>query len=222
MSSSTNSPKFDLIVNLPDSLLPTFNRVASFAATHIAADKAQFQATGTPAAPEQVSSAGAIHFIWTDFRNSITTRPGTDIAFDRVQSTTIHAESNSPDVFATKVTDFIADSFPGVVRAQLTQHVRNAFVGPASYASLGALTTTASHDVDKGLDKTGWEYRLICTYPNADLPDHFYSLVTTVKYTDEVQKKSGYLGIGGSVKHSYSVDIIAMQVAIEKGFVGDV
>ena len=39
----------------------------------------------------------------------------------------------------------------------------------------------ASYDEAGGLDKTGWEHRLICAYPNGDLPDHFYSLVTTVK-----------------------------------------
>ena len=41
------------------------------------------------------------------------------------------------------------------------------------------------------------------------------------RYTDEAQKKSGVLGMGGSVKHSYSVDVIAMQVAVEKGFAGE-
>ena len=29
------------------------------------------------------------------------------------------------------------------------------------------------------------------------------------------------LGMGGSTKHSYSADIIAMQVVVQKGFVGE-
>ncbi|PIL27509.1 transporter [Ganoderma sinense ZZ0214-1] len=228
---NTKPPKFDLIVDLPESLLPTFHRVATFAAAHIAADKTpQVTATRAATASEQVTTTdnaaakkpAAVHFIWTDFRNSITTRPGTDIAFDRVQSTTIHAEENTPAVLTAKVTEFVGDSFSAIPREKLAEHIGRAFADPFKDASKGVLTTMASHDQAKGLDKTGWEYRLICAYPNADLPDHFYSLVTTVKYTDEAQKKSGILGMGGSVKHSYSVDIIAMQVAVEKGFVGDV
>ncbi|KAI1798201.1 hypothetical protein LXA43DRAFT_979223 [Ganoderma leucocontextum] len=215
---STKSPKFDLIVDLPESLLPTFTRVATFAATHIAADNKQVADTH---ATDARTPAG-VHFTWSDFRNSITSRPGTDVAFDRVQSTTIHAEDNSPAVLAAKVTDFIADSFSAVARAKLTEHIRRAFADPSKDEDKGVLTSMQSHDEDKGSDTTGWEYRLICAYPNADLPDHFYSLVTTVNYTDEAQKKSGYLGIGGSIKHSYSVDVIAMQVAVEKGFGGEV
>ena len=41
------------------------------------------------------------------------------------------------------------------------------------------------------------------------------------RYTDEAVKKSGMLGMGGSTKHSYSADVIAMQVAVEKGFAGE-
>nr|VWO94888.1 N/A [Ganoderma boninense] len=219
-ASSAKPPKFDLIVDLPERLLPSFNNVATFAATHIAADQTPVQATSTPA-PGQVAPAAPVHFIWNDFRDSITTRPGTDIAFDRVQSTTIHAEDNTPAVLAAKVTEFVGNSFSAVPREELAKHVGRAFSDPAKDISKGVLTKMASHDQAKGLDKTGWEYRLICAYPNADLPDHFYSLVTTIKYTDEAQKKSGVLGMGGSVKHSYSVDVIAMQVAVEKGFVGD-
>ncbi len=142
--------------------------MATFAVTHIAAE------TST-------RTSAAVHFIWSDFRNSITTRPGTDIAFDRVQSTTIHTEDNSPAVLAAKVTDFIADSFSAAAREKLAEHIRRAFTDPSKDASKGVLTTMASHDEDKGSDKTGWEYRLICAYPNANLPDHFYSLVTTIK-----------------------------------------
>ncbi len=42
------------------------------------------------------------------------------------------------------------------------------------------------------------------------------------RYTDEAIKKSGCLGIGGSIKHSYSADVVAMQVVVEKGFTEEV
>lgn len=164
---------FDLIVDLPQSLLPTFNGVAAFAATHItAASSLQVASTQAPA---------GVHFVWTDFRHSIATRPGTDIVFDRVQSTTIHSEDNSPAVLAAKVTEFIGDSFSAITRDKLAEHIRPAFADPSKDVSKGVLTTVASHDEDRGLDKTGWEYRLICAYPNADLSDRFYSLVITIR-----------------------------------------
>ncbi|KAM5534738.1 hypothetical protein V8D89_011602 [Ganoderma adspersum] len=215
-SVSAKPPKFDLIVDLPESLLPTFTNVAAFADTHV-----KKQPVGTQVANPGKPATG--QFIWSDFRTAITTRPGTDIAFDRVQSTTIRAaEDESAAALAAKVTAFIADSFPAVAREQLAERVELAFSKPSEDESKGVLTSIRSHDAEKGSDKTGWEYRLICAYPNADLSTHFYALVTTVKYTDETTKKSGYLGIGGSTKHSYSADVIAMQVAVEKGFGGDI
>ncbi|KAM5534718.1 hypothetical protein V8D89_011582 [Ganoderma adspersum] len=213
-SPSAKPPKFDLIVDLPESLLPTFTNVAAFADTHFK--------KGTQVANPGKPATATGQFLWSDFRTAIMTRPGTDIAFDRLQSTTIRAaEDESAAALAAKVTAFVADSFPDVAREPLAERVERVFADPSADESKGVLTAIRSHDAAKGSDKTGWEYRLICAYPNADLPGYFYALVTTVKYTDEATKKSGYLGIGGSTKHSYSADVIAMQVVVEKGFVGE-
>nr|VWP01322.1 Pst2p [Ganoderma boninense] len=213
MSTPIKPPKFHQIVDLPQSLLPTFTNVATFADTHV-----KKQSVGTQVAKPGKPATG--QFIWTDFRTAITTRPGTDIAFDRVQSTTIRAAEDASEPatdLAAKVTGFIAGSFPAVAREELAERVEAAFADPSEDESKGVLTSVRSHDAAKGSDKTGWEYRLICAYPNADLPDHFYALVTTVKYTDEATKKPGRFGMGGSTKHSYSADVVAMQVAVEKG-----
>ncbi len=154
--------------------------MATFADTHV-----QKQPVGTHVASPGKPAAG--NFIWSDFRTSITTRPGTDIAFDRLQSTTIRAaedasESESAADLAAKVTGFVADSFPAVARAQLAERVELAFADPSEDEAKGVLTALRSwHDAEKGSDKAGWEYRLICAYPNADLPNRFYALVTTVK-----------------------------------------
>ena len=167
--------EFDLIVDLPESLLPTFTNVAAFADAHV-----KKQSVGTHVANPSQPATG--QFIWSDFRTAITTWPGTDIAFDRLQSTTIRAaEDESAADLAAKVTAFVADSFPDVAREQLAERVDGVFADPAEDASKGVLTSIKSHDAAKGSDKTGWEYRLICAYPNADLPGYFYALVTTVK-----------------------------------------
>ena len=167
--------EFDLIVDLPESLLPTFTNVAAFADAHV-----KKQSVGTQVANPSKPATG--QFIWSDFRTAITTWPGTDIAFDRLQSTTIRAaEGETAADLATNVTAFIADSFSAVAREQLSERVELAFADPSEDESKGVLTSIKSHDAAKGSDKTGWEYRLICAYPNADLPGYFYALVTTVK-----------------------------------------
>ncbi|KAI1798345.1 hypothetical protein LXA43DRAFT_1088452 [Ganoderma leucocontextum] len=131
-SLSTKSPKFDLIVDLPESLLPTFTSVATFIDTHVTSDKNQVVGT-------RVASPGGkpadVHFKWSGFRNSITSRPGTDITFDRVQSTTIHSQDNSAADPAAKVTGFIADSFPALAREQLTKRTNLAFADPSEHES---------------------------------------------------------------------------------------
>ena len=76
---------------------------------------------------------------------------------------------------------FISDSFPVVAREQLGERIEIAFGDPTEDESQGVLTSMKPHDAEKGSDKTGWEYRLICAYTNADLVDCFYALVTTVK-----------------------------------------
>ncbi|KAI1792746.1 hypothetical protein LXA43DRAFT_1004889 [Ganoderma leucocontextum] len=187
---------FDLILDLPELLQPTFTRVATFADTHVTFGETQVGGNGTQAAT-----------------------PGTDIAFDRVQSTTIHNEDGSAAHLAADVTGFIADSFPAVARERLAKRIGLAFTGPAKDALKGVLTRMESRDEELGWERAVWEYRLLCAYPNADLPGHFYTLVTTIRYTHEVKTEPGFLGLGrGSVKHSYSADVVAMRLAVEQGF----
>ncbi|PIL27371.1 hypothetical protein GSI_10518 [Ganoderma sinense ZZ0214-1] len=126
-SPSAKSPKFDLIVDIPESLLPTFTNVATFADTHV-----KKQPVGSQVAnPGKPATA---HFIWSDIRTAVTTRPGTDIAFDRLQSTTIRATEDASEPaadLAAKVTAFVADSFPALAREQLSERVEVAFAYPS-------------------------------------------------------------------------------------------
>ena len=122
-----------------------------------------------------------MHLLWSDLRDSITSRPGTDIAFDLVQSTTIHNEDGSAAHLAAGVTDFIAGVFPAIAREKLMEHVGLVFTDPAEAALKDAVTVMESRDVEKGWEMAGWEYRLLCAYPNADLPGHFYTIVATIR-----------------------------------------
>ncbi|PIL28912.1 transporter [Ganoderma sinense ZZ0214-1] len=209
MSSSTTSPKLDQIVNLPEPLLPTLDRVASFADTHVSFSEARSGGNDTPA---------GVHLVWSDLRDSISSRPGTDIAFDLVQSTTIHNDDGSVTHLAADVTEFLADLFPAVAREKLMDRVGAVFAGGPSKAGDGTVTVMQSRDEEGGWERTGWEYRLLCAYPNVDLLDHFYTIVATIRYTHEVKREPGFFGLGGSVKHSYKADVVAMRLAVEEGF----
>nr|VWO97092.1 Ca/Cm-dependent protein kinase B [Ganoderma boninense] len=209
MSSSTTFPRFDRIVDLPQPLLPTFERVGSFADTHVSSSEANGGDKDIPAGGQ---------LIWSDLRDSISTRPGTDIAFDLVQSTTIHNEDSSTAHLAAGATKFIVGSFSAIAQEKLMDLVGLAFADGSAKAAGGAMTVMQSKNEDEHWERTGWEYRLLCAYPNADLPGHFYTVVATIKYTHEVKTEPGLFGFGGSVKHSYKADVVAMRLAVEKGF----
>ena len=38
------------------------------------------------------------------------------------------------------------------------------------------------------------------------------------RYAHEVKKEPGFFGLGGSVTHTYKVDVVAMRLAVEQGF----
>ena len=231
--------EFDLIVDLPESLLPTFTRAAAFADTHIKRQPLDSQVC----APSN-KLAGEC-FMWSDFRTDIMTRPGTDIAFNRLQSTTIHASEGASDPeadLARKVMAFISDSFPVVAREQLGERIEIAFGDPTENESQGVITLMKSYDGEGlGQDRVGVPLdlrvhqrrpgRLLLRVRHDSEVRSLSPLCALFlwlawgwlrRYTDEAIKKSGILGMGGSTKHSYSADVVAMQVAVEKGFTADV
>ena len=59
---------------------------------------------------------------------------------------------------------------------------------------------------------------MLFSVPNPDLPDWFYTLVTTIKLEADIQNESSWWGLVSSSSQNFSADISAMELIVQKGF----
>ncbi|KAF3018975.1 hypothetical protein E8E14_012345 [Neopestalotiopsis sp. 37M] len=161
--------EFDAFSKLPVPLVPTSFQVMKFAGAHLKleADKATKQEKRW--------------FDWNSFKTSIDDYGGDDLTFDKYKTTTIANSERTVSTMVEKIVKFLVEALSVVMDESaikaLTSTIEATFTNLKEKSSNGFLDFCKSNDGHN----SSWEYRIQFAFPNPDLSDYFYSLVTTIK-----------------------------------------
>ncbi|KAM5534739.1 hypothetical protein V8D89_011603 [Ganoderma adspersum] len=190
---------FDEFSKLPPPLFPAAAKIMKLSNAYVVFNDAQ-KVTG---------------FNWGGFKDAIVAHPGTDLAFDKLQSTSITNQTASVDDMSSKIAQFLVDTF--ALRSNNTD-------------GLKAQINSAFNNLDKK-EKSGWfssykneghgsswEYRIVFALPNPDHADWFYSVVSTIKLTADILETQGWFGLTSESRHNFTADITAMELVVNKSY----
>ena len=117
-------------------------------------------------------------FNWGAFKDAVVAHPGTDLAFDKLQATSITNQTASVDDMAGKIAQFLVDTF--ALKSNNTDGLRaqidSAFNNLDKQESSGWFSS-----YENSGHGSSWEYRIVFALPNPDHADWFYSVVSTIK-----------------------------------------
>ncbi|KAK7028207.1 hypothetical protein VNI00_014897 [Paramarasmius palmivorus] len=68
------------------------------------------------------------------------------------------------------------------------------------------------------MNRSSWQYRVQFAFPNPDLPECFYSLVTTIMLEADIEGEFSWWGLTGSTRRNFSAEIDVMQLIVMEGF----
>lgn len=191
---------FNTIFEIPESLKPTAWQIVNFASCFVevdAEDKKSFQ--------------------WGNFTDAVNAYGGDDLTVSKYQNTNIHQETATVDTMVQKITAYLQGALSVTLGDKdieyLTDHIKDTFTN---------LKETQEHgwaDFSKTIHGySSWEYRLVVAFPNPDLQEYFYALVTTIDIKADILEESTWWGLSRSTKKDFSAGINVMELAVKDGF----
>ncbi|PIL27518.1 transporter [Ganoderma sinense ZZ0214-1] len=190
---------FDEFSKLPAPLIPAAAKIMKLSNRFVVFDDAQ-----------KVTS-----FNWGGFKDAVVAHPGTNLAFDKLQATSITNQTASVDDMASKIAQFLVDTF--ALKANNTDGLRaqinSAFNNLEKKENSGWFSSY--HNEGHG---SSWEYRIVFALPNPDHADWFYSVVSTIKLTADILETRGWFGLTSESKHNFTADITAMELVVNKSY----
>lgn len=157
-------------------------------------------------------------FDWAGFKDAIQRCTGGSISFDKYTQTTIYQQTEEVGAMVSKVVDFLNKALSALIDvAELKAIVKNTFshLQEIESAQSGFLNFTKSSR--KG--NSSREYRILFSVPfDSCSSDYFYSLVTTIKTTADIQEKSSWWGLSSSTKKNFDVQIDALRLVVRSNF----
>ncbi|KIY61619.1 delta-endotoxin CytB [Cylindrobasidium torrendii FP15055 ss-10] len=193
----TASQLFQPFSKLPGSLVPTSLQVMKFSGVyvHIDDDKKWFD--------------------WASFKSAVDNYSGDDLAIDKFKSTTISRSESTVTVMVEKIVNFLRDALAIIIDPkELAATIEATFTNLKEAKSNG----WADFSKESSQNNSSWEYRILFAVPNPDLDEWFYSLVTTIKLTADIQEESSWWGLVSSSSKNFSATVDAMELVVQKGF----
>ncbi|KAF9466916.1 delta-endotoxin CytB [Collybia nuda] len=188
---------FQPVDQLPEDLIPTSMQVMKFSGQHLSLEEDN------------------TYFDWPGFKTAIDHYTGDDLSFDRYDKSTINQQSQEAGAMIDKVAQFLKDAFNAVVdMTQLAAIILNTFTNLKEHSESGFLQFSKSDDKHN----SSWEYRVLFSVPFQNTPSFFYSLVTTIKITADIEEESSWWGLTSSTKRNFGVQVDALQLVVQKGF----
>ena len=154
-------------------------------------------------------------FDWAAFKGAIDAYKGDDLSFDKFKVTTIARSEATVSIMVDKIAQFLLDALSVIIdKTELAATIEETFTNLKSASSNG----WADFSKSSTSENSSWEYRVLFSVPNPDLPDWFYTLVTTIKLEADIQNESSWWGLVSSSSQNFSADISAMELIVQKGF----
>ncbi|KAJ3814069.1 delta-endotoxin CytB [Lentinula aff. lateritia] len=146
------------------------------------------------------------------------TRLGDDLTFDKYQNNTINQQSATVSIMVDKIVDFLRVVLSVALSEEdisaLSKNIETTFTNLKEAKDNG----WADFSTSSSSSNSSWEYRVLFAFPNPDLPDFFYSLVTTIKLEADIQEESSWWGLESSTRKNFAATIDAMELVVLKGF----
>ncbi|EPQ51531.1 delta-endotoxin CytB [Gloeophyllum trabeum ATCC 11539] len=157
-------------------------------------------------------------FDWENFHKAINDYKGDDLTFDKFKSNKINQQTATVSTMVDKIVTFLRDALSVVLSAKditaLTASITTTFTNLKEAKDNG----WADFSKSSSAENSSWEYRVLFAFPNPDLPDFFYSLVTTIKLEADIKEESSWWGLQSSTSKNFSSAIDAMELVVMKGF----
>ncbi|KAF9256868.1 delta-endotoxin CytB [Marasmius fiardii PR-910] len=188
---------FDEFSKLPGHLVPTSLQVAKFASHYLDLNPPK-------------------SFQWPKFQEAVASYRGDDLALIKYDNNTIYQQERTVEIMVDKIVDFLKLALGVVLSAAdiaaLTQTILTTFT------NLKVAESKNFADFTKTATNSSWQYRIQFAFPNPDLPDYFYSLVTTIKLQAAVHEETWWFGLKKETSSNFSAEIDSMRLAVQKGF----
>ncbi|KAF9256852.1 delta-endotoxin CytB [Marasmius fiardii PR-910] len=188
---------FDEFSKLPGPLVPTSLQVAKFASHYLDLNPPK-------------------SFKWPEFQQAVASYTGDDLALIKYDNNTIYQQERTVEIMVDKIVDFLKLALGVVLSAAdiaaLTQTILTTFT------NLKVAESKNFADFTKTATNSSWQYRIQFAFPNPDLPDYFYSLVTTIKLQAEVHEETWWFQLVKETSSNFSAEIDSMRLAVQKGF----
>ena len=162
-----------------------------------------------------LSESKVASFDWPGFKSAIDSYKGDDLSFDKFKVTTIARSEATVSIMVNKIAQFLLDALSVVIdKTELSATIEATFTNLKSASFNGWANFSKSNNSQN----SSWEYRVLFSVPNPDLPNWFYSLVTTIKLEADIQEEESWWGLVSSSSHNFSADISAMELIVQEGF----
>jgi hypothetical protein len=197
----TSATAFDNFSKLPPHLVPTSMQVTQFASNFV-----------------KTEQDGRKSFSWPDFQQAVSEYPGDDLAIDKFQNNGLHPGEKTVSTVVDQIVDFLRVAVGVFLSAAdieaLKGTIEIAFTNLREMSSRGFVDFKQSN----GGPNSSLEYRIQIAFPNPDLPDYFYSLVTTIKLEANISDESEWWELSRDSSKNFSATIGAMRLIVTKGF----
>ncbi|KAF8657983.1 hypothetical protein AX16_002143 [Volvariella volvacea WC 439] len=155
-------------------------------------------------------------FDWPGFKNAIDHYSGEDLSFDKYDESTINQQSQEAKLMVDKIAKFLHDAFAASIdMSKLAAIIMNTLTNLEEQSSSGFL----QFSTDTVKRNSSWEYRVLFSIPFGEhAPSYFYSLVTTIMITADIEERTGWWGLTSSTKKNFGAEINALELVVKKGF----
>nr|QJI08297.1 delta-endotoxin [Beauveria bassiana] len=192
--------KFDIFSKLPSHLVHTSSQVMAYAGDYL-----------------KLETEGK-WYDWTSFKQSLDQYKGDDITFDKYKEVTIDQHERTVKIMVDQIVKYLVDVLsvtPSAAELKaLTVTIQATFTTLKEKSSHGWLNFSSTTDHHN----SSWEYRIQFAFPNPDIPDYFYALITTIKLEADITDESEWWGLVFFTKKSFSAEIKAMELIVKEGF----
>ena len=158
------------------------------------------------------------YFDWPGFKKHVDDYKGDDLSFDFFKDTNLSYDEVKVSIMVKDIVAFLKNALKVVVDAQFFEDLRATIEATFTHLKKASEDGWASFSHKTGASNSSWEYRLLFANPADELPDYFFTLVTTIKLTASIIEESSWWGLESSTSKDFSAAIDTMELVVRKGF----